>query len=415
MDPTGPFEDDPNLTDKRYPGNPTRSYRTRAPLRVLGEVTDWEDHPPEALKAMRDHLRAAGHRGHQRVTPLRLHERWLGPPDQPPREPQIQYSEPARRVLELVGTEPEGRHRMRYEISRADRAPLPAQYRSEARYLGYRTPDESRPYAKYFQANTRPIQEHVVHALVAGMAPTEYGYGVDEAADRLARPGYQGMETGWTRLDNGVIQVNVLTAMPGVTAQMWDWWFGWHSRETARYKLWFPDAHQFAALGEDRGADRTLTDRQRYVDNVSYVDEYIGGTLQPLAIRFVDPVRMGIADLPGATHICARVSFSTMPVAFGWLVHQVRPTDDGAEMRSRFFLNDPRMLDLPASALPTSLASRALGNPLGRALAKPALPVAAARMMPSSLPTDMIYHCAAEMNHLASFLPDLYEEFRDSV
>lgn len=54
--PTGPFEDDPNLTDKRFPGNPTKSYRTRDPLRVTGEVTDWEGHSPEQLKAMKDHL-----------------------------------------------------------------------------------------------------------------------------------------------------------------------------------------------------------------------------------------------------------------------------------------------------------------------------------------------------------------------
>lgn len=56
VEPTGPFEDDPNLTDKRYPGNPTKSYRTRDPLRVVGEVLDWTGHPPEQLKAMRDHL-----------------------------------------------------------------------------------------------------------------------------------------------------------------------------------------------------------------------------------------------------------------------------------------------------------------------------------------------------------------------
>ncbi|MGH1564305.1 NAD(+)--rifampin ADP-ribosyltransferase [Mumia sp. DW29H23] len=56
VEPTGPFEDDPNVTDKKFPGNPTRSYRTRDPLRVLGEVADWEPHPPEVLQHMRDHL-----------------------------------------------------------------------------------------------------------------------------------------------------------------------------------------------------------------------------------------------------------------------------------------------------------------------------------------------------------------------
>ena len=56
VEPTGLIEDDPNLTDKKYPGNPTKSYRSRDPLRVLGEVTDWKGHSPEQLKTMKDHL-----------------------------------------------------------------------------------------------------------------------------------------------------------------------------------------------------------------------------------------------------------------------------------------------------------------------------------------------------------------------
>lgn len=56
VEPTGPFEDDPNVTNKRFAGNPTRSYRTRHPLRVVGEVPDWEGHPPEVLRGMLDSL-----------------------------------------------------------------------------------------------------------------------------------------------------------------------------------------------------------------------------------------------------------------------------------------------------------------------------------------------------------------------
>ena len=56
VEPTGPFTDDPNLTDKRFPGNPTKSYRSREPLQVVGECTDWQGHAPEVLQAMKDHL-----------------------------------------------------------------------------------------------------------------------------------------------------------------------------------------------------------------------------------------------------------------------------------------------------------------------------------------------------------------------
>src|SRR4051794_332400 len=56
VEPTGAFEDDPNVTDKKLPGNPTRSYRSREPLRILGEVTDWRRQSPAALQAWRDRL-----------------------------------------------------------------------------------------------------------------------------------------------------------------------------------------------------------------------------------------------------------------------------------------------------------------------------------------------------------------------
>lgn len=54
VEPMGAFEDDPNLTDKRFPGNPTRSFRSLEPLRVSGELVDWVGHSPEKLRAMRD-------------------------------------------------------------------------------------------------------------------------------------------------------------------------------------------------------------------------------------------------------------------------------------------------------------------------------------------------------------------------
>jgi hypothetical protein len=56
VEPTGPFEDDPNVTNKRFPGNVTRSYRTRHPMRVIDEVHTWEGHPPEALRGMLDNI-----------------------------------------------------------------------------------------------------------------------------------------------------------------------------------------------------------------------------------------------------------------------------------------------------------------------------------------------------------------------
>ena len=54
VEPTGPIEDDPNLTDQKFPGNPTKSYRSRHPFRIVGEVTAWQGHSAEQVKAMKD-------------------------------------------------------------------------------------------------------------------------------------------------------------------------------------------------------------------------------------------------------------------------------------------------------------------------------------------------------------------------
>jgi Rifampin ADP-ribosyl transferase len=63
VEPTGPFEDDPNLTNQRFPGNPTTSYRTREPLRVVEEIADWTPHAPEVVDQMREHLAELKRRG----------------------------------------------------------------------------------------------------------------------------------------------------------------------------------------------------------------------------------------------------------------------------------------------------------------------------------------------------------------
>jgi len=67
VEPTGAIEDDPNLTNKKFAGNPTKSYRSRAPLRVVGEVAAWTRHSPERLKEMRDRLESLKAQGIEHI------------------------------------------------------------------------------------------------------------------------------------------------------------------------------------------------------------------------------------------------------------------------------------------------------------------------------------------------------------
>jgi rifampin ADP-ribosylating transferase len=63
VEPTGEIENDPDLTDKKFPGNPTKSYRSSQPFKVVGEVTIWQGHPPEQVKAMKNALEKLKDRG----------------------------------------------------------------------------------------------------------------------------------------------------------------------------------------------------------------------------------------------------------------------------------------------------------------------------------------------------------------
>lgn len=63
VEPTGSFENDPNLTDKKFPGNPTKSYRSLHPLKIVAEVINWQGHPAEQLNAMKARVQAAKEQG----------------------------------------------------------------------------------------------------------------------------------------------------------------------------------------------------------------------------------------------------------------------------------------------------------------------------------------------------------------
>ncbi|MGU3433975.1 DAPG hydrolase family protein [Actinomycetes bacterium M1A6_2h] len=265
------------------------------------------------------------------------------------------------------------------------------------RYQGYRDEDRAKPYARYMAPRTTPAPQVVQDAFgSAPLAPASIP-GVEFLTRDLGPSGYSAIETGYGQRPDGVLFVAVKTEMPRVTAAMWDWWFGWHSNESAKYKLWHPDAHLHASLRTDlTGA--AIPDKARYIGNTSYVDEYVGPKLQQLGIEFRDPVAGGFTVPEDQTVVYGRVGSSIAPVDLGWLAHQVRPIAGGAEMRSRFYLN-VRGLHLPnleqaacaigrgASVDPTDLF-------LGIDVAK-----------------NLLMHCGQEMNHLAGFLPELYAEF----
>ena len=256
-----------------------------------------------------------------------------------------------------------------------------------------------RSYERYFRWEMSPLPDHVERALRQGKS------GADDVlpradVNRLLEPGYLPLETGYASLPDGTAHVAVLTQFPGTTGEMIDWWFSWHGIETERYKLWHPQAHLFSQMRYERTEVRGLTDRQKYIGNTAYVDEYVGPSIFRLAIAFHEPRDFGLDQhsfkVSGvSTAICARVGFSDRPIDSGYLIHLVRETAEGCEMRSRFWVGEANF---------RALADR---NPIDRILKTRFV---RRMMIPRRLGRDLLVHCAEEMNHLASFLPALFAQ-----
>ena len=189
---------------------------------------------------------------------------------------------------------------------------------------------------------------------------------------------------GFGYLRGGGFQVSGRTAMPGVTPAMWNWWFGWHGSDSRRYKLWHPRAHVSARWADGDGDGH-------WVGRTSLVEEYLGSSYTKAAISFVEPAVLGLGETGGDLVVCARLGSTEVPVDIGWLVHHVRVSADGAEMRSRFWMGGPH-----------------IGVRKGNRLVDNVIRPIATHQLPD--PRDLLVHCAQEMNHLAGFLPELHAQ-----
>lgn len=194
--------------------------------------------------------------------------------------------------------------------------------------------------------------------------------------------------------------VKCTTLMPAVTPLMIDWWFAWHLPDSERYKLWHPLDHVSSKLTQDRS--NLNSDKERYIGINSYVEEYIGKKYSKLCISFLDPKEFGLGDLDAdsSTAVCARVTDMETGVKIANLLHYVEIKDIGSEMHSYFWLgsnleHDNKLINFFLTYL--SKIQFLKGSFINTKLA-----------------TDLLRHCYEEMNHLVSFLPELYKDIGTS-
>ncbi|MBL7827495.1 MAG: hypothetical protein JNJ57_12735 [Saprospiraceae bacterium] len=258
-------------------------------------------------------------------------------------------------------------------------------------YIGYRQNDYQLPFAHFFNEKVLPAPQGPMDGLQRSPFPQGALRSLNQVREMLA-DGYNEVENGYTVEADGSLRIAVLTPMPGVDPAMWNWWFAWHSDAANKYKLWHPLAHRDARWKDGKGYTG------QYIGRTSLIEEYIGKKLEKASIRFVDPTLLGFppeaaADKHKMTLICARLGYAHYPLDFGWLVHQVRATPEGAEMRSRFWIGGPH-IELRLKGAVSRWISGALQklSPVTEQQAQ-----------------DLLTHCAEEMPHLAAFLPAIYQ------
>jgi hypothetical protein len=249
--------------------------------------------------------------------------------------------------------------------------------------------------AAYLERPLTPPDPAVLAAIDAG--PIEPSLALALAAvDRLLEPGGLEAETGWCTLPDGVGYVSVRTAMPEVSAQMVDWWFDWHPRESMRYRIWHPAAHHANSYEPP-----AKPGEKAHWGAVHHPVEDVGLGTVHARIAFHSPPEMGMAgdasERPDvATIVCGYAGDDRRRVRHTPMFHVFMRSERGVVLRSRFWLG-AALAPLGVLAAPGALV---LNRPLVRRAA-----------LPTGLPRALAQHCAEEFANLAALLPELYARF----
>jgi phloretin hydrolase len=216
--------------------------------------------------------------------------------------------------------------------------------------------------------------------------------------DRLLDPAPLPAETGWCFRSDRTGYVAVRTEMPGVDAEMVEWWFDWHPRDPERYRLWHPLAHV------DNSIETPATAGAKpHWGAVHHPVEDVGTGLVRARIAFGPPTAIGFAtdaldDPAVATIVCGYIGDDTRRLRHSAMAHVFLADGDGVVLRSHFWLGAAVRPYLPTPI--AAPAGWALNNRLVRRLS-----------LPNGLPRALATHCAEEYANLASLLPELYGRF----
>lgn len=257
-----------------------------------------------------------------------------------------------------------------------------------------RNEDRQKSYFKYYQMEMAPLPEDKLQWIANGKSDPKDALTIHHRTE-LFDGGYLPGEFGYWLLEDGTAMTACLTDMPGVTADMFDWWFVWHPLDRLRYAIWDSDDHFDVYLDDASPArDKSKSYRERNWGSVHHVWEDIGAGFGLLDIYFKKPSDFGYDMSRIGTEACATIVCSnaralgsdSLPDVPAVMTHFLRPTAQGSELRSRFWLGWNIAEGEPVKLLPDGLT------------------------IPESVPRELLRHNLKEFCNLAKILPAVYAE-----
>lgn len=282
-----------------------------------------------------------------------------------------------------------------------------------------------KPYSHYFHGSPLYIRREALDAIPRPITDPEKNVLPLSQIRKLLEPGDHAVENGWYVYPDGAGYVTSKTQFPGCTGEMIDWWFWWHSVEGERYALWYPYNHcdvnstyswwttsNFTPVAKRDSSTgkrlpilerEDLPHRQKWLGSIHTVSEFIGPQHMKLRIEFKEPSYFGLGsweDLKKAGYeaaVCGLLWDKDLPLKVGDMIHLWRKTEDGLELRSRYYLAHQVYVDIFGLKVFVDWIGGFLGIKRAAAGEKVAY--------------EQLLHDQTEFTNLASFLPDIYREF----
>ncbi len=247
--------------------------------------------------------------------------------------------------------------------------------------------DKKKSYYKYYlEPMVEPPRENIQKILAGPIDPAKALH-VHER-NRLFEPGYFEEEIGYCVMPDGTGYIANLVKMPGVTGEMFDWWFAWHGLDNLRYTIWDNEDHYRAeSMQKEKANDPLLSYQERYWDTTHLVYEDVGMGPENIVIHFKNPGDMGFDTSKIGTSAC-----STIVCGNGGAImcHFIRPIEGGVELRTRFWMGWTVRNKIAYKVLPDGVR------------------------MPEEPLKALALHNIKEFTNLAALLPRIFPEERDN-